>query len=87
MNALLEFLTEVGTNPHQQLAFANAPKDTMKLAGLTDLEQQLIQKGDPKQISALFTQEHTVLAVSCVDPIEDPLPDPDPPSDPDSSEQ
>lgn len=86
MNALLEFLTEVGTNPHQQLAFANAPKNTMKLAGLTDLEQQRVRSGDAKQISDLFTQEQTILAVACIDPVDDPLPDPDPPSDPDDSE-
>lgn len=86
MNALLEFLTAVGTNPDQQLAFTNTPEKTMKFAGLTDLEQQRVQSGDAKQISALFTQEQTIFAVVCLDPVDDPLPDPDPPSDPDDSE-
>jgi len=86
LNALLEFLTAVGTNPDQQLAFTNTPEKTMKLAGLTDLEQQGVQSGDAKQISALFAKEQTILAVACIDPVDDPLPDPDPPSDPDDSE-
>lgn len=87
MNKVLDFLTDLATNPQQQFAFANAPEATLGQAGLTEMEKQLLQSADKDRISTAFIGEFNILAVACVDPVEDPLPDPDPPSDPDSSEQ
>ena len=85
MNNLFHFLTDLATNPHKQLVFSRQPDTLMEIAGLSEVDKVLLKSAQHDKISAVFTNESTVLAIVCGDPSEDPLPDPDPPAEPDSS--
>lgn len=78
LNTLLNFLTDLATNPQKELAFAKNPNTLMDLAGLSQEYQAILKSKEKTAISAVFTNEFTVLACGCIDPSEDPLPDPDP---------
>ena len=76
MSKLLDFLTDLATNPQKQKAFGQTPAALMDAAGLSEADKAALSSGDKTKISAL--DEFCQLAYSAIDPAPDPLPDPDP---------
>jgi hypothetical protein len=81
MNKLIHFLTDLAANPKKQQAFLEHPERMMAAAGLSEVEQIIIQSGDKAKITAACADEFTPLAYTFGDPGPDPSPDPDPPDD------
>ncbi|RKZ78247.1 MAG: hypothetical protein DRR19_26740 [Candidatus Parabeggiatoa sp. nov. 1] len=79
MSDLFHFLTDLATNPRQQVAFANTPEALMEAAGLSKQEQAVVTSGNSDKVAVSFMDERFQPAIAVVDPNPDPLPDPDPP--------
>jgi hypothetical protein len=75
---LLHFLTDLAVNPAKQMSFINYPHAVMTAAGLSQMEQTIIESRNRRQISSIFADTRVPMANICGDPGPDPLPDPDP---------
>lgn len=78
MSKLLDFLTDLATNPQKQKAFGQTPVALMDAAGLSEADKAALSSGDKTKIAAPFADEFPHLAYGAIDPAPDPLPDPDP---------
>ncbi|WGV23564.1 hypothetical protein [Halotia branconii] len=83
MSSLFDFLTDIATNPKQQIAFVQQPVILTDMLGFSKAAQAAFASKSSQQIAALFADEMTPLAEICNDPNpEDPFPDPDPEPEP-----
>jgi hypothetical protein len=87
MSNLFDFLTDLATNPKQQVAFRQTPDAVMEAAGLTETEQTVIKSGDRINVVDVYSDELDSPTFCMVDPNPDPMPDPDPPPSSQPSEE
>jgi len=78
MSKLLEFFTDLATDPQKQLAFASNPQAIIKDANLSVEARALVLNRNGAKIASSM-KECPQLAIFFTDPGPDPDPDSDPP--------
>jgi hypothetical protein len=87
MSSLFDFMTDLATNPAQQVAFTQNPEAVMQQAGLAEADQAILRSGNQAEVTAMYADELTEPSFCIMDPNPDPMPDPDPPPIPKPSEE
>ena len=87
MSNLYNFLTDLATNPAQQMAFTQNPQAVMQQAGLTEIDQAILKSNNQAEVTAVYADELDEPSFCMVDPNPDPMPDPDPPATPKPSKK